>query len=104
MNLAFGDCSNAAMSYVFSDGSSRNGSIALTRLTPNVTCSTGAPAATDADFALSGNWFDASKGGQGIVVEVNPVGKLIFLAWYTYGVAGQAAGASGQRWYTAQAY
>jgi hypothetical protein len=103
VSLAFGDCSNAAMSYVFSDGSSRNGSIALTRLTPNVTCSAGAPAATDADFALSGNWFDASKGGQGMVVEVNPVGKLVFLAWYTYGVAGQAAGASGQRWYTAQA-
>jgi len=103
VSLAFGDCTTATMNYTFSDGTSRSGAIALTRLTPNVTCSVGTPVAVNADFGLSGNWFDAAKAGQGMVVEVNPVGNLVFFAWYTYSVGGQALGASGQRWYTGQA-
>ena len=103
VTLGFGDCTSGTMHYAFSDGTGRSGSIALTRLTPNVTCSQAQPVTTDSDFALSGNWFDASKGGQGIVVEVNPVGKLVFFAWYTCSGAGQAAGVSGQRWFTGQA-
>jgi len=97
--LSFADCSNATLAYAFSDGSGHNGSIALTRLTPNVTCTVGTAPATNPDFALSGNWFDAATSGQGIVVDVNPASPAVFLTWYTYATAGQALGAAGQRWF-----
>jgi hypothetical protein len=97
--LSFADCSNATLAYAFSDGSGHNGSIALTRLTPNVTCTVGPVPATNADFALSGNWFDAATSGQGFVVDVNPVSPAVFLTWYTYAPSGQALGAAGQRWF-----
>jgi hypothetical protein len=97
--LTFADCSNATLSYAFSDGSGRNGSIALTRLTPNVTCTVGTAPATNADFALSGNWFDPSTSGQGFVLDVNPASPAVFLTWYTYAPAGQMLGAAGQRWF-----
>jgi hypothetical protein len=101
--LSFADCSNATLAYTFTDGSARTGSIALTRLTPNVTCTVGTPPPTNADFALSGNWFDATTSGQGVVVDVNPVLPAVFLTWYTYAPVGQALGAAGQRWFTAVA-
>ena len=97
--LSFADCSTATLAYTFTDGSARTGSIALTRLTPNVTCTVGTAPPTNADFALSGNWFDATTSGQGVVVDVNPVSPAVFLTWYTYAPAGQALGAPGQRWF-----
>jgi len=97
--LAFADCSNATLAYAFTDGSGRTGSVNLTRLTPNVTCTVGSAPATNADFALSGNWFDPTTSGQGVVVDVNPVSPAVFLTWYTYAPAGQALGAAGQRWF-----
>ena len=97
--LTFADCSNATLSYAFTDGTGRTGSIALTRLTPNVTCTVGTAPATNADFALSGNWFDVSTAGQGFVFDVNPVSPAVFLTWYTYAPAGQMLGAAGQRWF-----
>ncbi|HWD34964.1 MAG TPA: hypothetical protein VG840_02305, partial [Casimicrobiaceae bacterium] len=57
---------------------------------------------TNADFALSGNWYDPATSGQGFVFEVNPLAPVVFFAWYTYSPTGQAAGAAGQRWYTGQ--
>ena len=62
-----------------------------------------APFSTSTDFAHSGNWYDATTAGQGFVVEVNPTSATLFAAWYTYAPMGAAAGAAGQRWYTAQA-
>ena len=38
--LSFDTCSSGKLVYTFSDGTARTGTIALTRLTPNVTCST----------------------------------------------------------------
>jgi hypothetical protein len=87
------------MSYSFTDGSGRSGTIDLQRLTANVTCSPGG-STTNADFAYSGNWFDARVVGQGIVLEVNPNSPAAFFAWYTYAPNGQTQGATGQRWYT----
>ena len=52
------DCTHATMKYTFTDGSMRSGTIPLTRLLPNVTCSTTGPDTPSADFAYSGNWFD----------------------------------------------
>lgn len=100
--LYFNSCNSGSFSYDFSDGTGRVGTIPVTRLTQNVTCSATTLRPTNADFALSGNWFDAATSGQGFTVEINPVSSVLFLAWYTYIPNGTAAGAAGQRWYTAQ--
>jgi hypothetical protein len=98
--LAFDSCTSGHLEYAFTSGAS--GIIPLTRLTRNVTCVTSGTPATDADFALSGNWYDPATSGQGVTLEVNPVSGALFLAWYTYALNGANAGAAGQRWYTAQ--
>ena len=102
--LAFASCTSGTFNYNFTDGSNRAGSIPLTRLTANVTCASAAAAkATNPDFSYSGNWYNPTTSGQGFVVEVNPISRVLFLTWYTYAPNGQAAGAAGQRWYTGQA-
>jgi hypothetical protein len=101
--LRFSDCANGALVYAFSDGTGRAGTIPLTRLTQNVTCAASGTPPVDADFALSGNWYDPATSGQGITVEVNPNSRVLFFAWYTYAPGGAAAGVEGQRWYTGQA-
>jgi YVTN family beta-propeller protein len=100
--LSFATCSSGTLVYTFSDGTGRAGIIPLTRLTPNVTCSTTSPYPTNADLAHSGNWFAPATSGQGFTVDFNPVSGL-FMAWYTYAPIGAGSGAAGQRWYTAQA-
>jgi hypothetical protein len=100
--LSFSSCTSGQLIYTFTDGSGRTGSIPLTRLLQNVTCSITTPYATNADFALSGNWYDPATGGQGFTVEVNAISSYFFAAWYTYEPSGTNAGAAGQRWYTAQ--
>jgi hypothetical protein len=100
--LSFATCTTGQLAYNFTDGTGRAGNIPLTRLMQNVTCSTTAPP-TNADFVLSGNWFDPATPGQGFTVEVNPNSSTLFAAWYTYAPIGAGAGAAGQRWYTAQA-
>src|SRR5215470_12579464 len=99
--LYFTSCTTGSFSYSFSDGTGRMGTIPLTRLTKNVTCSFATPYPTNADFALSGNWFEPATSGQGFTVEANPNSNALFLAWYTYIPNGAGAGAVGQRWYTA---
>jgi hypothetical protein len=98
--LSFATCTSGQLAYNFADG--RTGNIPLTRLTQNVTCSTTTPHPTNPDFALSGNWYDPATSGQGFTVEVNPISGALFAAWYTYAPMGAAAGATGQRWYTAE--
>ena len=101
--ISFDTCSSGQLTYSFTDGTDRRGTIPLTRLTQNVTCSTMTPYHTNADFALSGNWYGgAETSGQGFTVEVNPISGAFFTAWYTYMPNGTAAGPAGQRWYTAQ--
>ncbi|HEY3177783.1 MAG TPA: intradiol ring-cleavage dioxygenase [Casimicrobiaceae bacterium] len=100
--LAFTACDAAQLAYSFSDGSGRSGVIPLTRITPNVTCSTSSALPTNGDFALSGNWYDPATSGQGFFFELNPNSPVFFFAWYTYAPSGQSAGAAGQRWYTGQ--
>jgi hypothetical protein len=99
--LAFDSCTSGSLAYAFTDGSGRAGSIPLRRLTQNVTCDAGGARPTNADFALSGNWFDPATSGQGITIEANPVSGVLFLAWYTYAKNGAGGGVAGQRWYTA---
>lgn len=101
--LHFDSCASGHLAYTFSDGSGRNGTIELTRLTQNVTCEITPSNPTNPDFALSGNWFDPATSGQGLAVEVNPNSHVLFAAWYTYAPNGAGSGAAGQRWYTIQA-
>jgi len=98
--LSFDSCSSGHLSYSFNDGTGRTGTIPLTRLTQNVTCDSEIANSTNADFALSGNWYDPATSGQGLAVEVNPNSRAFFAAWYTYAPNGAGAGAAGQRWYT----
>ncbi len=99
--LAFTQCDTGTFAYTFTDGSGRSGMIPLTRITPNVTCTTGTtPPTTNGDFGLSGNWFAPATSGQGFLFEVNPLSPALFFTWYTYAPNGQAAGAAGQRWFT----
>jgi len=100
--LSFDTCDSGKLTYTFTDGSGRTGTITLTRLTQDVTCSTTAARPTNPDFVLSGNWYDLAVPGQGLTMDVNPNSHLLFAAWYTYMPNGAAAGAAGQRWYTAQ--
>jgi hypothetical protein len=99
--LSFDTCTSGQLSYTFTDGSGRAGSIPLTRITQNVTCSATSARPTNADFAFSGNWYNSLTSGQGFAVEVNPNNGSVFVPWYTYAPAGASAGAAGQRWYTA---
>lgn len=101
--LSFDTCASGSLTYTFTDGSGRSGTIPISRITPNVTCAVGTAPAANADFALSGNWFDPATSGQGFVFEVNPLSPIIFFAWYTYSPTGQGAGAAGQRWFTGSA-
>jgi len=101
--MSFSTCTSGELAYNFTDGTGRTGNMPLTRLTQNVTCSTTTPYPTNADFALSGNWYGgAATSGQGFTAEVNPNSGAFFAAWYTYMPNGTATGAAGQRWYTAQ--
>ena len=100
--LSFASCTQGTLDYMFSDGSGRSGSIPIARITPNVTCVTQGAAPSDADFALSGNWFAPEQAGQGFTVEINPPANFAFVAWYTYSPQGATQGVSGQRWYTLQ--
>jgi hypothetical protein len=100
--LSMTSCSAGTFSYAFNDGTGRTGSLPLTRLTQNVTCATSGTPPTNADFGYSGNWFDRDTDGQGLVIELNPASRVLFLTWYTYDLNGATAGAAGQRWFTAQ--
>jgi len=100
--IRFDTCTTGQLDYTFTDGSDRSGSIPLTRLTQNATCSTTNVRLTNSDSALGGNWFDAATSGQGFNIDVSPGSATLFFAWYTYAPAGAGAGAAGQRWYTAQ--
>jgi CSLREA domain-containing protein len=100
--LSFDTCMSGVVSYNFTDGSGRAGVVPLTRLTSNVTCSTTAARATNADFALSGNWFDPATSGQGLTIEVNPSTGIVFAGWYTYPPAGIVESVPRQRWFTVQ--
>jgi hypothetical protein len=100
--LSFSSCTQGTLDYAFTDGSGRHGSIPITRITQNVTCVMQGAPATNADFALSGNWYAQEHSGQGFTVEINPLEKFAFVAWYTYAPDGATHGESGQRWYTLQ--
>jgi len=102
--LEFSDCNHGSLKYEFSDGSGRQGTIPLMRLTSNVTCASGGDDASAASsYLLSGNWYSAGTGGQGLIFDFNPVQNVLFAAWYTFAPNGQQTGGpASQRWYVMQ--
>lgn len=103
--LQFSDCMHGMLVYSFSDGSGRNGTVALNRLLANVTCGqTGDNGNGASDYLLAGAWADPTNSGQGLVFDINPIQNVLFAGWYTFaGNAGQGSGPAGQNWYTLQA-
>jgi hypothetical protein len=102
--LRFDDCTHGTLRYQFTDGSARSGTIPLTRLLENVSCTPAGDdgAATSIDL-MSGTWADPANSGQGLVLDLNSRQHLLFGAWYTFApAAGTTSGPSGQRWYTLQ--
>jgi hypothetical protein len=101
--LRFTTCNTGILTYQFDDG--RSGTIALARLTANITCSAnGDNGAAASSYLLSGSWFDASTSGQGLVFDINPAQSVFFAGWYTYAPDGaQTGGAASERWYVIQA-
>jgi len=102
--LKFIDCNYGTLTYSFTDGSNRTGSMPLLRLTPNVTCSsTGDNGNAPGDYLLSGSWYEAATSGQGLIFDINPIQPYLFAAWYTFALNGQQTGGpTSQRWYTLQ--
>jgi hypothetical protein len=115
--LAVADCSHATLDYAFTDGSGRSGTIPLARLLSDVTClaagqtgsgatgrAAGNPDVTRTAHTLAGAWADPATSGQGLVLDIDPVGNVLFGAWYTFSSSATAgSGGAGQRWYTLQA-
>lgn len=100
----FDDCSHGSLHYTFADGSGRDGTIPLTRLLPNVNCTSNGVNTGGGAYLRSGAWADMSNGGQGLVMDVNPPLGVFFAAWYTFFAEAAAdAGGAGQHWYTLQA-
>jgi N-acetylneuraminic acid mutarotase len=100
--LSFSSCTSGTLSFNFNDG--RSGSIPLTRLDTNITCSNaGDDGNATSNYLLSGAWYDSATSGQGIIFDVNPTQTTLFAAWYTYAPNGSSiGGGASQRWYTIQ--
>lgn len=101
--FSFSDCTNGTLTYAFTDGSGRNGSIPLSRLGNNVACTPGGDSTPPGSYYLSGAWYDPATAGQGFVFDVDPVAHTLFAAWYTYATNGQQIGGpASERWFTLQ--
>ncbi len=100
--LTMTSCTTGTLSYALNDGSG-SGSMPLTRLTPNVSCTiSGTGGSFHPDFALSGFFNDPNLNGQGIFLELNPYLPVLAAGWYSYTRASISAGSPRQRWYTLQ--
>jgi hypothetical protein len=97
------NCNEALLDYEFDD-EGPEGTIPLHRLTANVDCTgTGSSGAAHSDYFLSGNWYNPSTAGQGLIIELNPVNPVLFATWFTFAPNGAPnGGVDSQRWYTLQ--
>jgi hypothetical protein len=100
-SIKFFSCSSGLFTYAMSDG--RKGIVPLHNILANVEC---AETPSDdppppSDYGLSGVYYDPQQSGQGVLVDVDPIGGNVFFGWYTYAVDGADA-AESQRWLTAQ--
>ena len=101
--LAFSDCSHGTLGYTFTDG--RSGSMPLTRVTSNPTCTSAGDSATlPSTSALSGTYYEPATSGQGLLFDVSRAPDVLFGAWFTFAPnSSPSAGLTSQRWFTMQA-
>jgi len=100
--VRFDDCNSARMQYSFDDG--RSGTIELSRLLANVSCTPAGDSGIAGRHLLAGAWADAGNSGQGLVLDINPPQNVFFGAWYSFlADAAGNAGPPGQHWFTLQA-
>lgn len=103
-SLRFGDCAHMTLSYTLSDGSGLSGTIPLTRLTTNTSCSpAGDLGESDPRALLSGAWYVPATSGQGLVLDVSPSDNVLVGGWYTYSAAA-SADQNRQTWYVLQSH
>jgi hypothetical protein len=107
--LTFQSCTSGRYDYEINlDGILRRGSIPLSRLGSSHYCNAGSTpnfslSRDGISPALDGAWYDPNTAGQGFQFVFLPQNNNVaYLAWYTFDVNGQNAGANGQRWYTVQ--
>lgn len=72
------------------------------RLQPNISCHAPGSPPIGIDSPLSGAWFDATTGGQGIVMDGDRLHGIAFAGWFTFSPVAGTTDAIGQRWYTLQ--
>lgn len=54
---------------------------------------------------IAGAWFEPATSGQGMLIDVEPVNRIMFIAWFTYVAPGAEApkvGGTDSRWLVAQ--
>jgi len=101
--VRFMDCGHGVLTYAFSDGSFRSGSIPLTRLTSATACSHSGDDGAAPPAYLSGTWYSPETSGQGLMLNTNSEQNLLFGGWYTFAKNGtQLPTNKSQRWYTLQ--
>jgi hypothetical protein len=101
--FSFSDCNNGTLTYAFSDGSGRAGTIPISRLGNNVACLPGGDSTPPGSYFLSGTWYDPATSGQGFVFDIDPTAHALFAAWYTYATNGQQIGGpASEHWFTLQ--
>jgi glucose/arabinose dehydrogenase len=95
--LTFGEDERGNIYVSVSDGPQGSGVFLL---------SDGPPVGIDADISINagmaGAWFDPTTSGQGFLIDVEPAGQFMFVAWFTYDDASSKVGAPEHRWLTAQ--
>jgi Leucine-rich repeat (LRR) protein len=104
VSIAFEDCTHGILNYHFADGRYPDSAIPLTRLTSNTACTPDGNAnPAPSNTLLSGAWYDAQTGGQGLIFDISAAQNALFAGWYTYASDGsQGEPREGQRWYTLQ--
>jgi len=84
----------------------RHADVAVVRFNADHTTGNTTPGGANAapsNALLSGAWYDAQTGGQGMVIDISAAQGALFAGWYTYAPDGsQADPREGQRWYTLQ--
>ena len=96
---------HGTLTYAFTDGSGRSGSIPISRLlrtSPARRAATTAP--LQGSYLWAGTWADPADHRPGPRARHPPASRATwFAAWYTYAAnAAPGSGASAQRWYTLQ--
>ena len=104
-DISFSDCTHGLVEYFFVT-TGHGGTIPVTRLTNNLTCSDdGVPQLfpSNSPYWLSGAWYDKAVPGQGLMFDIDPYAAFMFGGWFTFSNDQHRSDSSNnQRWYSLQ--